>query len=233
MNSKKLIYSFIGLLTSSTIAGLLVTNSTQAKTPDSEDNSHHPSGQTTPDQQGMMGQVDQHFITMMIPHHEQAVQMADLALTRAKRPEIKQLAQAIKKDQVREIQQMRTWYKAWYGKEVPTMAMNRQQMMRMHQSTTDQGSNQGMMQMSMNGNMKGMEVDLEALKNATDFDKEFIRQMIPHHQMAVKMGQMVSSKTTKPEIRKLAQSIIKTQIAEISQMQQWYQAWYKSSPTQS
>lgn len=233
MNSKTLIYSFIGLVTSSTIAGLLVTNSTQAKTPDSEHNSHHPSGQNTADQQGMMGQVDQHFITMMIPHHEQAVQMADLALTRAKHPEIKQLAQAIKKDQVGEIQQMRTWYKAWYGKEVPTMAMNRLQMMRMHQSTTGQGSNQGMMQMSMNGDMKGMEVDLEALKNATDFDKEFIRQMIPHHQMAVKMGQTVFGKTTKPEIRKLAQSIIKTQSAEISQMQQWYEAWYKSTPTQN
>jgi uncharacterized protein (DUF305 family) len=232
MNSKTLIHSFIGLLTSSTIAGLLVTNITQAQTPDSEHNSHHPSGQTTPEQQGMMGQVDQHFITMMISHHEQAVQMADLALTRAKRPEIKQLAQGIKKNQVREIQQMRTWYKAWYGKEVPAMAMNRQQMMRMHQSTIDQGRNQ-MMQMSMNGDMKGMEVDLEALKNATDFDKEFIRQMIPHHQMAVKMGQMVSSKTTKPEIRTLAQSIIKTQTAEISQMQQWYQAWYKSTPRQS
>jgi uncharacterized protein (DUF305 family) len=225
MNSKTLIYSFIGLLTSSTIAGLLVTNSTQAQTPDSEHNSHHPSGKTTPDQQGMMGQVDQHFITMMIPHHEQAVQMADLALTRGKHPEIKQLAQAIKKDQVGEIQQMRTWYKAWYGKEVPKMAMNRQQMMRVHQNTTAQGSNQGMMQMSMNG----MQVDLEALKNATDFDKEFIRQMIPHHQMAVKMGQMVFSKTTKPEIRKLAQSIIKTQTTEINQMQQWNQAWYKST----
>jgi uncharacterized protein (DUF305 family) len=233
MNIKTLIYGFVGLLTSSTIAGLLVTSSTQAQTPNSEDNSHHPSGQTTPNQQGMMGQVDQHFITMMIPHHEQAVQMADLALTRAKHPEIKQLAQAIKKDQVGEIQQMRTWYKAWYGKEVPAMAMNRQQMMRMHQSTIGQGSNQGMMQMSMNHDMKGMEVDLEALKNATDFDKEFIRQMIPHHQMAVKMGQMVFSKTTKPEIRKLAQSIIKTQTAQISQMQQWYQAWYKSTPRQS
>jgi uncharacterized protein (DUF305 family) len=63
-------------------------------------------------------QVDKQFIAMMVPHHEQAIQMADLALTRAKKPEIKQLAQTIKQDQTREIQQMRTWYKSWYGTEV-------------------------------------------------------------------------------------------------------------------
>ncbi|RUT01551.1 hypothetical protein DSM106972_066480 [Dulcicalothrix desertica PCC 7102] len=81
----------------------------------------------------MITQVDQHFIEMMVPHHEQAVQMADLALTRSKRPEIKKLAEAIKRDQNREIQQMRTWYKAWYGKNLPVVAMNQGTMMQMHQ----------------------------------------------------------------------------------------------------
>jgi len=44
---------------------------------------------------------------------------------------------------------------------------------------------------------------------------------------------MATKKATKPEIRNLAQSIIKTQTAEINQMQQWYQAWYKSNPEES
>jgi uncharacterized protein (DUF305 family) len=166
--------------------------------------------------QGMTGQVDKQFIAMMVPHHEQANQMADLALTRAKRPEVKQLAQTIKKDQTREIQQMRTWYKSWYGTEVPAMAMNG----RMSQSDGNKGMS----------SMQGMGMDLETLKNAPDFDKEFLRQMISHHKMAIQMGEMDASKATRPEIRQLAQSIVKTQTAEIGQMQKWYQAWYKSTP---
>lgn len=228
MKSNTLIYGLVGLLTSSAIAGFLITNSTQAQSPNPQHNRHHPSGQTTTQQRGMMGQVDQHFIEMMIPHHEGAVQMADLALTRSKRREIRKLALAIKRDQNREIQQMRTWYKAWYKKDVPAVAMNGGRMMQMHQ-----GMNQGMMDASMHQNMMNMKVDLSALKNASDFDKEFIRQMIPHHRMALMMSQMVVNIGQKPELRNLAQSIIKTQTAEINQMQQWYQAWYKSTPEQS
>lgn len=41
-------------------------------------------------------QVDQRFIVMMIPHHDGAIAMAELALTRAKRPEIRTLAEQIK-----------------------------------------------------------------------------------------------------------------------------------------
>lgn len=71
-----------------------------------------------------------------------------------------------------------------------------------------------------------MGIDLNALTNATDFDREFIEQMIPHHQMAIMMSTMVASGATHPETRDLARSIIRSQSAEINQMQQWYQAWY-------
>ncbi|MBD2435171.1 MULTISPECIES: DUF305 domain-containing protein [Nostocales] len=231
MKNRILIYSLTGLLTSSVLAGLLITNKTQAQSPNSEHNTHHPSAQATPSQRGMMTQVDRHFIEMMVPHHEETVKMADLALTRTKRPEIKKLAETIKKDRSREIQQMRTWYKAWYGTEVPANAMAGMGMMRMQQGMGQ--DNQGMMRMSGKQNMMGMEMHLEDLKNTSDFDREFIRQMIHHNQMGVMMSQMALNSATKPEIRNLAQSIIKTQTAEIAQMQQWYQAWYQPTPTQS
>ncbi|WP_392532563.1 DUF305 domain-containing protein [Nostoc sp. C117] len=232
MNNKNLIYGLIGLLSSSVFGGLLIINNTQAQSPNSQHNTHHLSTDITPDEQRMMGEVNQHFITMMIPHHQQAVEMANLALTRAKHPEIKKLAQIIKIDQAREIQQMQTWYKAWYGKEVPVTTINHQEMM-VRRADMSQQMNSGMMKMPMNQNMRAMNIDLVALKNALDFDKEFIRQMIPHHRIAVMMSQIVTNKATKPEIRNLAQSIIKTQTAEISQMQQWYQAWYKSKSEES
>ena len=83
----------------------------------------------------------------------------------------------------------------------------------------------------MNGCMKmmGMNMmgaDLGALKNTPDFDKAFIEQMIPHHKMAVMMAGMALD-SEHPEIRNLAKSIIQTQSAEIEQMQQWNQTWFR------
>jgi uncharacterized protein (DUF305 family) len=198
---------------------------------------------------------------MMIPHHQNAIAMADLALTRSQRPEVKKMAEAIKQDQTREIQEMRTWYKQWYGKEVPSTSMTDMKMMgnspkqgspmmnmdknmmSMMHNMMSEGSpmmNMGKDSMSMGYNMIAMghrmmsmgqnmmnmghsmmSMDMDALKTASDFDKEFVRQMVPHHQMAVMMAQMVSGRTTRPEIRTLAQSIIKSQNAEIAQMKAW------------
>lgn len=227
MKIKSLLCIFVGLLSSSTlviggsfspIAGLLITNSVQAQVRGIEQTPHHPSAQATPPHRRMMAQeIDHHFIQMMIPHHQDAVEMAELALSQAKRPEIKKLAQAIKTDQNREIRQMQAWYKAWYGTKVPVTPMADMGMM---------GRGQRMRGMSMHSDMMGMEMNLEALKKASDFDREFIRQMIPHHQMAVMMARMVLNSATHPEIRNLAQSIIKTQTIEIEQMRKWYQIWY-------
>ena len=108
MNKKFLVYSLVGLLSSGAVTGFVLVNSKQAQ-------SLPPSG-NSPEPRSV--RVDQHFIEMMIPHHQDAIAMADLALIRGKRPEVKKIAKAIKKEQTREIQEMRTWYKQWFGKEV-------------------------------------------------------------------------------------------------------------------
>jgi len=210
MNKKFLVYGLIGLLSSGAVTGFALVNSKQSQSLPATGNSQQPSAI----------QVDQHFIEMMIPHHQDAIAMADLALSRAKRPEVKKIAEAIKKDQTREIQEMRSWYKQWYGKEVPAHSMTDMGMMGNHHSQ-GQGTGSGM----MGQGMMNMTTDLDALKKAPDFDKEFVRQMIPHHQMAVRMAQMASGRAAHPEIRTLAQSIIKSQSDEITQMQGWQQAW--------
>lgn len=61
------------------------------------------------------GPFDQAFIEMMIPHHQSAVAMAEVALQHAIHPEIKSLAQAIIDAQQREIAQMQSWLAEWYG----------------------------------------------------------------------------------------------------------------------
>lgn len=159
----------------------------------------------------MMGNIDQHFIEQMIPHHEGAIAMATLALQKSKRPEIKTLAQAIITAQTKEIGDMQTWYKNWFGHDVSK------------ESTTMMGS--GMMS-GGTAHMGGSD-DMKALENAADFDKAFIEAMIPHHQLAIMMAQMLQSGTTRPEMQELSKNIIESQSAEIKEMQAWYTQWYK------
>jgi uncharacterized protein (DUF305 family) len=64
---------------------------------------------------------DRAFIDAMIPHHQSAIDAARAAQSRAEKPEIKQLAQAIISDQQREIDQMKSWRQSWYpGDSQPT-----------------------------------------------------------------------------------------------------------------
>jgi uncharacterized protein (DUF305 family) len=154
-----------------------------------------------------MGWTDQSFIEMMIPHHQDAVDMANLALKKGQHPEIKNLAQIIIRDQQREIQQMELWYQQWFGQTVPPL------------------STHGMMGMHRGGyGMMG--IDLKYLETATNFDQAFIRQMIPHHQMAVMMASNLKTNTNHPEMDKLADDIIQSQSTQIKEMKQWYQVWY-------
>jgi uncharacterized protein (DUF305 family) len=150
--------------------------------------------------------LDQHFIVMMIPHHDGAIAMADLALTRARKPEIKALARSIKASQTQENAQMRTWYRQWFGGDVP--------------SWTTGGA------MGMGG--MGMGTSLAALKNAADFDRAFIEQMIPHHRMGVMMASMAQTNSQHPQLRAMQQSMVKAQSREIEQMSQWYRSWYST-----
>ncbi len=158
----------------------------------------------------MMGQnVDQHFIVQMIPHHEGAIAMAKVALERSKRPEIISLANGIIEAQQREIDDMTKWYKAWFGSVPPEGGMGLP-------------AQAGMMHMS------GMEGDIEVLRSvaATDFDREFVQQMIPHHEMAIMMASMLQASTERDEMKQLADNIITSQSREIDMMRGWLKAWY-------
>jgi uncharacterized protein (DUF305 family) len=63
------------------------------------------------------------------------------------------------------------------------------------------------------------------------FDQQFIDMMVPHHEGAVEMARIAQQRAEHPEIRLLADDILRSQDAEISRMRQWRQAWYGSSFT--
>lgn len=161
---------------------------------------------------GRSEKLDAHFIEQMIPHHEDAIIMAKLALTKARHEEIKILAQNISDSQNSEINQMKVWYKEWYGREVP--------------EGDDVMSGHGMMEKSsLHMGMMGNDTDMSRLETANDFDTAFIEEMIPHHQMAVMMAQMLKNGTSRPEMKQLADDIIDAQSTEIDQMREWYREW--------
>lgn len=156
--------------------------------------------------------LDAHFIEQMIPHHNDAIIMAKLAQEKANKPEIKQLAEDIITSQGAEINQMKAWYKSWFGKDVP----EGDSVMNQHGMGRGSGMHMGMM---------GNESDMTRLESAEDFDKAFIEDMIPHHQMAVMMANMLNGGTQRPEMKKLASEIIAAQTKEINQMREWYSEW--------
>ena len=165
---------------------------------------------------GMMMDSDRMFIEEMIPHHQDAVDMGEMALVKAEHPELRRLAENIIRDQTREINLMRGWYRTWYGTDVP-------------EYRSLQGGGRGMMGHSAGMGGRGMGetmTDLGRLANATQFDREFIEQMIPHHRMAIMMGRMVTQNAAHQEIRDLGSSIISNQSAEVEQMLVWYRTWY-------
>lgn len=176
---------------------------------------------TNPSSNPMMGRnavsqdndvIDAHFIEQMIPHHEDAITMSELALEKATRPEVKELSTNIISSQSKEITQMKSWYKDWYGRELPT--------------GDDVMQHHGMMSGSkMHMGMMGGDMDLDNLENAQDFDRAFVEDMIPHHQMAVMMASMLKNGTNRPEMKKLADDIIIAQTSEIDLMRKWLNEW--------
>ena len=157
---------------------------------------------------------DLRFIDSMIPHHQGALVMAQEVLQKSKRPELIKLAKGIITEQKKEIAQMQQWRKQWYPKASATPIMWHTEMNH-EMAMTAEHKQSMMMSMSLG-------------KADAGFDRRFLDAMIPHHQGAVTMGQDLLKKSKRPEMKKLAQNIIKSQQAEIAQMTQWQQEWSAS-----
>lgn len=156
---------------------------------------------------------DLRFIDGMIPHHEGAVLMAQEALQKSNRPEIKQLAEAIVAAQEQEIAEMKAWRSTWYPNAGDEPMMYSTEMGHMMPMTPEMRAS-----MMMNS-------DLGAADD--QFDLRFINMMIPHHQGALTMAQQAAEKSSRPEIKQLTQNILTSQQQEIDQMEQWRKDWYQ------
>ncbi|MEU0579787.1 DUF305 domain-containing protein [Streptomyces griseoincarnatus] len=161
---------------------------------------------SAPASQGQHNAADVTFAKGMIPHHRQAVEMADLAPDRARSAEVKKLAAEIKKAQAPEIEKLSGWLTSW-GETVPAEGTMDHSM---HGGVGGTGSMDGMMSAA----------EMTALQNASGqaFDTAFMEMMIKHHEGAVEMAKTEQSDGAHTPARKMAVDIIASQSAEIEQM---------------
>jgi len=148
---------------------------------------------------------DERFIDAMVPHHQGAIAMAEVALKNAQHAEIKDLSRNIVSTQQAEIEELKSIKKEEFGTSNVPMEMSQEQMRDM-----------GMM-------------DPQELARSEPFDKAFIAAMIPHHQSAIAMAKVAYEESENPRIKKLAENIVSAQQAEIEQMKRWREQWYPES----
>jgi uncharacterized protein (DUF305 family) len=143
--------------------------------------------------------ADVMFAQQMIPHHRQAMQMAQMAPSHTQNPKIKELAVRIEAEQAPEIQTMTGWLHSW-GKPVPT--------------------GRPAMTSPMPGMTSQQEMSQLMAARGAHFDHMFLQMMIRHHQGAIEMARTEQSQGVNPAAKKLARQIETSQTVEIAQMQQ-------------
>lgn len=148
--------------------------------------------------------ADVTFATGMIPHHGQAIAMADMAVKQASNRQVKRLAAEIKAAQGPEITTLSGWLKAW-GAPVPSVSMP---------AGHDMGGHGG-----MTGMMSAAEMQQLEAASGMAFDKLWLEMMIKHHQGAIEMAKTELASGQNQPAKALAQSISTSQAKEIATMQ--------------
>lgn len=149
--------------------------------------------------------ADVQFAQQMIPHHAQAVEMADMALDQADDPAVRDLAERIAGAQEPEIRTMSDWLEAW-DEEVPS---------------TDGSMSGGMGEME--GMMTSEDMDRLAQASGPAFDRLWLELMIEHHTGAIAMAEAEQRDGEYDEAVELAGEIASTQQAEITEMERLLQ----------
>lgn len=144
--------------------------------------------------------ADVAFAQQMIPHHEQAIEMAEMAAGRASGDEVKELAARIEAAQGPEIETLEGWLAEW-GEEAS-----------IDSGHGDMDHDAGMMDAD----------DMNQLMDASGaaWDRMFLELMIEHHEGAVDMAQVEVDEGQSAGAVAMAEKIIRDQQEEITEMQE-------------
>lgn len=136
---------------------------------------------------------DRAYLSMMVAHHQGAIDMSKAVQSRLKDAQVKTWASAIIRDQAREISAMNSWLKTLGGTDTKLQGL-------------------------MASTMKDMVAPLKTAKNA---DQAFVQGMLPHHASAVEMASLALQKSRDARVLKLSRDIIKAQADEMYVFKQW------------
>lgn len=182
----------IWIVGSALVSGLVLAGCSSSHTADA---SHSSSDHASASVAGV-NSSDLNFVQMMVPHHQQAVEMSALAIDRTTNPVVLDLAERIGTAQGPEIDQMLSMLVRW--------------------GVMSEGDHS-------DHEMPGM-IDAETMKalrdaKDADFDRLFLTSMIAHHQGAIDMAQDPLENGEDPELKALLDEIVTAQSAEIKEMQ--------------
>jgi uncharacterized protein (DUF305 family) len=158
------------------------------------------------------------FAQGMIPHHQQAVEMADTALDSARKagPAVIDLATRIKGAQGPEIALMNSWLTAW---NQPVMAgMKPGETMPPGATMPPMDGMEGMDMGAMEGMMSAADMTALSKASGTEFDKMWLTMMVKHHDGAIIMSKTVQAVGQSADVKTLAGKVITAQVAEIDEM---------------
>ena len=185
--------AIIAVLLAAILAAVVLRDGNSMEETMGHDMGSPSSGSSNSSSTGFTG-ADTMFLQMMIPHHQQAIDISELALQKSQNSELLSLAKIIIRDQRSEIVQMKSWL--------------------------DQAGSSEHMGHSMEG-MGGMlnDEDLAALDKAIgkNFDTLWLKGMIEHHDGAIHMSEMIRD-ASNLEIKAFGEKIVKDQSAQITQM---------------
>ncbi len=174
-----------------------------AVTPSAQESTAADVAATTQTQAAANNEADVTFASEMIPHHAQAIQMADMALA-SDGTTLTELAEQIKAAQAPEITTMSQWLTGW-GENVP--------------DDSGMGS-MDMDSMDMGSMMSQEDMDSLMQMQGGGFDAMWLKMMIEHHEGAIEMAQTEVADGQYPDAKALAEQIITAQQAQIEQMQE-------------
>src|SRR5882757_1686482 len=208
--------SFIALLAAVPTAVLL----SACTSPASDEHANHQQGsessQSSPaEQPAGFNDKDVDFATNMIPHHQQAVEMAAMVPDRSTNPAVLKLAADISAAQGPEIETLKVFLVQWKegtdtNPEAPETSG----------SPDSHGGHGGMDPMEMQGMIDAAAIANLASLKGPEFDKLWMQSMISHHEGAIEMANAEIAGGANVDAKSLAQQIVTAQQGEITQMKQ-------------
>ena len=179
------------------IAGLLLLAACSGESQNMSDMSTDSIGTNATSSESSFNDADVMFAQMMLPHHEQAIELADMALdpTLMAGEQVKTLASQIKSAQDPEIDLMTQWLTDW---EKPLMDVSEEH------------------DMSMDGMLSVDEIAALGELTGAEFDQAWATAMIAHHKGAIKMAETVKDDGQSTLVQDLANLIIQAQQSEIA-----------------